>query len=157
MAILLKEENLFHKALLYATDINPTVLDKASKGIFPIANMKLYSENYIESGGKSDFSNYYTATNDLVKFDESLNQKIIFSTHNLVSDHSFNQFQLILCRNVLIYFDKDLQTRVFSLFDDSLENLGFLALGSKETIRFSTIASRYKETSKKEKIWRKTG
>jgi chemotaxis protein methyltransferase CheR len=157
MAILLTEENLFHKSLLYATDINPTVLDKASKGIFPVGSMKQYSENYIAAGGKKDFSSYYTATNDYAKLDESLNRKIIFSTHNLVSDHSFNHFQLILCRNVLIYFDKELQTKVFSLFDDSLENLGFLALGSKETIRFSSIASNFKEVSKKEKIWRKQG
>ncbi|WP_423149243.1 CheR family methyltransferase [Rubrolithibacter danxiaensis] len=157
MAILLQEENLLHKSLLYATDLNPEALDKAAKGIFPLSAMKLYSENYIQAGGKKEFSSYYSAVYDRVKFNENLSSKMIFSTHNLVSDHSFNQFQLILCRNVLIYFDKDLQSKVFTLFDESLENLGFLALGSKETIRFSSIAPRFKEVNKKEKIWRKQG
>ena len=154
MAILLKEANLFHKSLLYATDINPDVLEKASQGVFPLGSMKQYSENYILSGGKNDFSSYYTASYDRVKFDESLSKRIIFSTHNLVSDHSFNEFQLIVCRNVLIYFDKGLQSKVFELFYESLENLGFLALGSKETLRFAPIAGCFKQVSP-EKIWRK--
>lgn len=154
MAILLQEANLFHKSLLYATDINPEVLERARKGIFPLSHMKHYSENYILAGGKKDFSSYYTASYDKVIFEESLSKKMIFSTHNLVSDRSFNEFQLILCRNVLIYFDKDLQARVFDLFEESLENLGYLALGSKETLRFSTISSRFKQINK-EKIWRK--
>ncbi len=154
IAIVLKELNLFNKSLLYATDINPEVLEKAEKGMFPLSQMKQYSENYILSGGKQDFSTYYSANYNLAKFDEGLKSKMIFSTHNLVSDHSFNQFQLILCRNVLIYFDKDLQAKVFTLFDQSLENLGFLALGSKETLRFSSIASNFKQLNT-EKIWRK--
>jgi chemotaxis protein methyltransferase CheR len=155
MAILLKEANLFSKSLLYATDINPEVLEKASQGVYPISVMKQYSENYILSGGKNDFSSYYTANYDSVKLDESLSSRIIFSTHNLVSDHSFNQFQLIVCRNVLIYFDKDLQAKVFNLFDESLDTLGFLALGSKETLRFSPIGNKFKQLPEKEKIWRK--
>ncbi|WP_407431108.1 CheR family methyltransferase [Arcticibacter sp.] len=154
MAILLKEANLFHKSLLYATDLNPQVLEKARKGIFPLSQMKQYSENYIQSGGINEFSKYYTANYDKAKFDESLREKMIFSTHNLVSDRSFNEFQLILCRNVLIYFDKDLQAKVFDLFEQSLDNLGYLALGSKETLRFSSIISRFKKIDK-EKIWRK--
>lgn len=154
IAILLKELNLFNKSLIYATDINPEVLEKAGKGMFPISQMKQYSENYILSGGKNEFSSYYSANYNLAKFDETLKSKMIFSTHNLVSDHSFNQFQLILCRNVLIYFDKDLQTKVFSLFDHSLEPLGFLALGTKETVRFSSIATNFKQLNT-EKIWRK--
>lgn len=154
MAILLKEANLFHKSLLYATDLNPDVLNRARKGFFPLIHMKSYSENYIQSGGKRDFSDYYTANYELAKFDSSLTSKMIFSTHNLVSDHSFNEFQLILCRNVLIYFDKDLQAKVFQLFDLSLDNLGYLALGSKETLKFTAVAPRYKQV-KKEKIWRK--
>lgn len=154
MAILLKEENLFHKSLLYATDINPDVLEKSRHGIFPLSSMKQYSENYILSGGKKDFSTYYSANYDRAKFDESLTRRMIFSTHNLVSDHSFNEFQLILCRNVLIYFDKNLQSKVFELFYGSLENLGYLALGSKETLRFSPVASKFKQVSA-EKIWRK--
>lgn len=154
IAIVLKELNLFHKSLIYATDINPDVLEKAGKGMFPLSQMKQYSENYILSGGKNDFSGYYSANYNLAKFDESLKSKMIFSTHNLVSDHSFNEFQLILCRNVLIYFDKDLQAKVFNLFNQSLENLGFLALGSKETLRFSSIAGNFKQLTP-EKIWRK--
>ncbi|QQS96147.1 CheR family methyltransferase [Sphingobacterium spiritivorum] len=155
MAIMLKEANLYHRSLLYATDINPGVLEKARKGIFPISQMKQYSENYILSGGKSDFSTYYTANYDVVKFNEDLKEKMIFSTHNLVSDSSFNEFQLVICRNVLIYFDKELQNKVFRLFDDSLDSLGFLALGSKETLRFSALESRYKQLDA-EKIWRKS-
>lgn len=154
IAILLKEANLYSRSLIYATDINPGVLEKAGKGIFPISQMKQYSENYISSGGTVDFSHYYTANYDMVKFNPDLKEKIIFSTHNLVSDSSFNEFQLIVCRNVLIYFEKELQNKVFKLFDDSLDNLGFLALGAKETIRFSDLENHYKQATT-EKIWKK--
>jgi chemotaxis protein methyltransferase CheR len=154
MAILLHESGLLQKSLLYATDINPDVLEKAKAGIFPLSQMKQYSENYLAAGGKREFSEYYTSRYDRAKFDKQLSKKMIFATHNLVSDRSFNEFQLILCRNVMIYFDKDLQDRVLHLFDQSLEALGFLALGSKETIRFSSLASSYKQIGK-EKIWRK--
>ena len=154
MAILLEEAGLLHKSLLYGTDINPAVIEKARKGIFPMSQMQKYSENYIQSGGMNDFSAYYTANYYLAKFDSSLMAKMIFSTHNLVSDFSFNEFQLILCRNVLIYFERDLQSKVLHLFDYSLENFGFLALGSKESLRFSPIVDRYKQVGK-EKIWRK--
>ncbi|MGV4413472.1 CheR family methyltransferase [Chryseobacterium sp. T1] len=154
IAILLKEANLYHKALIYGTDINPSVLEKARAGIFPLQQMKLYTENYILSGGKKDFSDYYTANYDSAKFDKSLQEKLILSTHNLVSDCTFNSFQLIICRNVLIYFDRDLQERVFNLFDDSLENLGYLALGTKETLRFSNIDKNYFQV-KDQKIWKK--
>ncbi len=155
MAILLKEANLLQKSLLYATDINPAVLEKVRLGMFPMSQMKQYSENYIAAGGKSDFSKYYIAQYDTAKFDESFKNKIILATHNLVSDTSFNEFQLILCRNVMIYFDKDLQDRALELFDNSLEKLGFLALGSKETLKFSNVMMRYKQLPSKEKIWRK--
>lgn len=155
MAILLKEAGLYHKSLIYATDINPSVLETARAGVFPISQMKTYSENYILSGGKKDFSDYYTANYDSARFDSSLKEKMILSTHNLVSDSSFNSFQLIVCRNVLIYFDKPLQERVFKLFDDSLENLGYLALGSKETLRFSNLGKTYQQIND-QKIWKKT-
>ena len=154
LAIVLKELDLLQKSLIYATDINPSVLEKAKKGLFPLNYLKSYSENYVQSGGVKDFSSYYTANYSLAKFDETLNSKMIFSTHNLVSDHSFNEFQLILCRNVLIYFDKDLQHKVFQLFDNSLEKLGYLALGSKESLDFWSNAKEYKRI-KTEKIWRK--
>lgn len=154
IAILLQELNLLNKALIYATDINPIVLEKASQAMFPLSQMKQYSENYISSGGVKDFSSYYSANYSLAKFGDELKSKIIFSTHNLVSDHSFNEFQLILCRNVLIYFDRSLQFSVLQLFDSSLEKLGYLALGTKETIDFSPISKKYRRLAT-EKIWRK--
>ena len=154
MAILLQEANLLKKSLLYATDINPDVLEKAKAGIFPLSNMKQYSENYILSGGTHDFSAHYTTRYDYAKFNRDLTSRMVFATHNLVSDGSFNQFQLVMCRNVMIYFEKPLQDRVLNLFDQSLEPLGYIALGAKETLRFSGVASHYKQL-RKEKIWRK--
>jgi chemotaxis protein methyltransferase CheR len=154
VAILLHEAGLLQKSLIYATDLNPGVLERARAGIFPIGQMKQYSENYIAAGGLSDFSSYYTANYDGVKFDEQFSKRMIFSTHNLVSDRSFNEFHLIVCRNVLIYFDKDLQEKVFELFDESLAKLGYLALGSKETLKFSSLSYKFRQESK-EKIWRK--
>ncbi|MCD2422163.1 protein-glutamate O-methyltransferase CheR [Niabella pedocola] len=154
IAILLKEIGLYNQALIYATDINPGVLEKAAKGIFAAGPMRQYAENYILSGGSKDLSVYYISQYDHVRFHSDLKSKIIFSTHNLVSDASFNEFQLILCRNVLIYFDKDLQNRVFKLFDDSLQPLGYLALGAKETIRFSHLEHKYRQWNG-EKIWKK--
>ncbi len=156
MAILLKEANLLHKSILYATDINQSVLEKAKTGIFPVSTMRLNSENYIKSGGQFDFSTYYHANYNNAKFDHSLSERMIFANHNLTSDSSFNEFQLILCRNVMIYFNKELQAKVTVLFDKSLESLGFLALGNKETLRFSPINNFYKQVDSKEKIWRKT-
>ena len=155
MAILLKEANLLHKSLLYATDINPSVLENVRRGMFPMNQMKQYSENYIMSGGREDFSRYYTAQYNSAKFDEALGAKVVLATHNLVSDGSFNEFQLILCRNVLIYFDKPLQDRVLNLFYDSLQMLGFLGLGSKESLRFTDVFGKFKPLKNKEKIWRK--
>ena len=154
MAILLKEAGLLHKSILYATDINSKVLETAKKGIFPLRMMKDYSENYRDSGGQEDFSNYYIANYGNAKFSEELSKKMVFSQHNLVSDTSFNEFDMIFCRNVLIYFDNDLQTRVISLFDESLAVLGFLALGTKETIKYSIGQEKYKQVQK-EKLWRK--
>ncbi|TDG37471.1 protein-glutamate O-methyltransferase CheR [Pedobacter changchengzhani] len=154
LAIVLKELNLLHKSLIYATDINPAVLEKAKKGLFSLNHLKQYSENYLQAEGTNDFSNYYIANYSLAKFDQALTSKMIFSTHNLVSDHSFNEFQLIMCRNVLIYFDKDLQHKVFNLFDNSIEKLGYLALGSKESLDFWPKIKDYKRV-KTEKIWRK--
>lgn len=154
MAIMLHEANLLRKAILYATDLNPDVLEKAKTGIFPLSGMKQYSENYIQSGGTADFSSYYTSRYDYARFNREFSTKMVFATHNLVSDRSFNQFQLIMCRNVMIYFEKDLQDRVLHLFDQSLEPLCYLALGAKETLRFSGIAPQYQQVGK-EKIWRK--
>lgn len=154
MAILLQELGLLHKAIIYATDINHSVLEAARKGVFPLRLMKEYAENYRNSGGKNDFSDYYTANYGLAKFDEKLSGKMVFSQHSLVSDHSFNEFDLILCRNVLIYFDKELQDRALQLFDDSLARLGYLALGTKETLKYTSVQKNY-EQLRKEKIWKK--
>lgn len=156
MAILLDEAGLLHKSLLYATDLNHNMVEQVRSGIFPVRHMKHYSENYIAAGGKLEFSKYYTAKYDRAVFSPHLRHKMIVATHNLVSDSSFNEFQVIFCRNVLIYFDKDLQEKVLHLFDNSLEKRGFLVLGTKENIRFSGIASRYETIASKEKIWRKT-
>jgi chemotaxis protein methyltransferase CheR len=154
MAIMLQEANLLDKSLLYATDINLTVIENIQRGIFPLNRMQQYSENYIASGGKKDFSSFYTAQYGWAKFNQKLKSKMIAAMHNLVSDRSFNEFQLIFCRNVLIYFDKDLQDKVLKLFDDSLERLGFLVLGSKENLRFSSVSKKFIQVEK-EKIWRK--
>ncbi|GEP51262.1 chemotaxis protein R [Flavobacterium noncentrifugens] len=154
MAIMLKEANLLHKSLLYATDISPAVLELAKKGVFPLRMIKQYSENYIASGGKEDFSRYYIANYGSAKFGEDLIERMVFSQHNLVSDRSFNEFDIILCRNVMIYFDKDLQERALELFDGSLSKLGYLALGTKETIKFSALQTKYSQLNK-EKIWKK--
>ncbi|MRX38983.1 protein-glutamate O-methyltransferase CheR [Flavobacterium sp. LC2016-23] len=154
MAIMLKEAGLLDKSIIYATDINSKVLETAKKGIFPLRMMKEYSENYRDSGGQEDFSKYYIANYGIAKFNEELAEKMVFSQHNLVSDNSFNEFDFILCRNVLIYFDNNLQKRVINLFDESLSILGFLALGTKETIKYSISTTKYKQLEK-EKIWRK--
>ena len=154
MAIMLKEAGLLERSLIYATDINPDVVEGAKKGIFPLPLMKQYSENYIQAEGQEDFSIYYTAQYNKVIFNEQLRKHMIFATHNLVSDSSFNEFQLILCRNVMIYFEKELQDRVLDIFDHSLEKGGFLALGSKETIRFSGIGHRYSLLGAN-RIWKK--
>ena len=154
VAIFLKELNLLHKSLIYATDINATVLENASQAIIPMGKIKMYTENYIAAGGSEQFSDYYSANYSLGKLKDDLKSNIIFSTHNLVSDHSFNEFQLILCRNVLIYFDRPLQSKVFGLFDSSLEKFGYLALGTKETLDFSSVARKFERHSKG-KIWRK--
>ena len=155
-AILLNEAGILNKSILYATDINESIIESAKSGIFPIKMMQRYSENYISAGGQADFSTYYRANNTSAKFDESFTKRMVFSTHNLVSDSSFNEFQLIVCRNVLIYFNQDLQNKVLQLFDKSLDNLGFLALGNKESLRFSTIGNMYNQLDAKERIWRKS-
>lgn len=155
MAIILKEAGLLDKSLIYATDINPLAIEKARKGIFPVSAMQQYSKNYRDSGGVNDFSDYYSSNYGLAKFGTNLSERMIFSTHNLVSDFSFNSFQLILCRNVLIYFEKSLQLKVLRLLDTSLDSLGFLALGSKESLRFSTVEKNYTPVRDREKLWRK--
>ena len=155
MAILLQEEGLYERARIYATDINEVVLAKAKEGIFPIDRMQEYTENYIAAGGKRAFSDYYTARYGGALFSDSLTKNVVFSLHNLVTDRSFAEFNVILCRNVLIYFDKSLQSRVHGLFYDSLAQFGVLVLGSKESLRFSPFEDKYEQINGPEKIFRK--
>lgn len=155
MAILLKEEGLYDRCRIYATDINEVVLQKAKEGIFPLDRMQEYTENYIAAGGTRAFSDYYLAKYGGAIFDESLRRNVVFSLHNLVTDRSFSEFNVVLCRNVLIYFDKTLQTKVHRLFYDSLVMFGVLSLGSKESLRFSPFEECYEQINGPEKIYRK--
>jgi chemotaxis protein methyltransferase CheR len=155
MAILLTEEGLYERSRIYATDINEVVLKKAKEGIFPIDRMQEYTENYIAAGGTRAFSDYYVAKYDGALFSPILTKNVVFSQHNLVTDHSFSEFNVILCRNVLIYFDKSLQARVLKLFYESLPMFGILALGSKESLRFSPQEDGYEQLSGPQKIYRK--
>jgi chemotaxis protein methyltransferase CheR len=155
MAILLKEEGLYERTQIYATDMNEVVLKQAKEGIFKINRLKQYTVNYQKSGGQEAFSDYYSAHYDHVVMDKSLKKNILFSDHNLATDGVFGEMHLIMCRNVLIYFDRDLQNRVFQLFNDSLFDDGFLCLGSKETIRFSSQADRFRDIVRDERIYKK--
>jgi chemotaxis protein methyltransferase CheR len=154
-AIVLEEEGLLDRARIYATDINDAVLQQARSGIFPLNRMQEYTDNYIRAGGKRSFSEYYTAMYDGALFSPSLTRNVVFSQHNLVTDRSFSEFNVIFCRNVLIYFDRDLQHRVHSLFYDSLVMFGILALGSKESLRFSQYEDCYERLDVREKLYRK--
>jgi chemotaxis protein methyltransferase CheR len=154
-AIVLEEEGLLDRARIYATDINDRVLKQAKAGIFPLNRMQEYTENYINAGGQRAFSEYYTAMYDGALFSPSLTRNTVFSQHNLVTDRSFSEFHMVFCRNVLIYFDRALQDRVHSLFYDSLVMFGILALGSKESLRFSQYEDCYEMLHVKERIYRK--
>ncbi|HEX2095098.1 MAG TPA: protein-glutamate O-methyltransferase CheR [Longimicrobiaceae bacterium] len=155
MAILLTEEGLYDRARIYATDINEVVLQQAKAGIFPLEKMQDYTQNYLQAGGKRSFSEYYTAAYDGALFSPPLTRNVVFAQHNLVTDRSFSEFNVILCRNVMIYFDRSLQARVHGLFYESLPVYGILALGSKESMRFSEYEECYEEIDSREKIYRK--
>jgi chemotaxis protein methyltransferase CheR len=155
MAILLEEEGLYERARIYATDINEVVLHTAKSGIYPVEKMKEYTQNYLRAGGTRSFSDYYVAKYDAAIFNSSLSRNVVFSQHNLVTDRSFAEFHVILCRNVMIYFDRKLQDRVHSLFYESLVPFGFLGLGSKESLRFSKYESCYEEVDARDKLYRR--
>jgi len=155
MAMLLHEEGLYDRARIYATDINAEVLKTAKAGLFPIENMRKYTSNYISAGGTKAFSDYYQVTKNGVKFHSYLTQNVVFAQHNLVTDHSFNEFHVILCRNVLIYFNKALQEKVHHLFYESLGMFGILGLGDKETINFTEMAPCYETVSSLQKMYKK--
>ena len=139
LAIILKEEGLYERSHIYATDFNDAALEKAKTRIYPLERIKEYSINYQKAGGKQSLADYYRAQYQSVIMDTALQQNITFANHNLATDGVFGEMHLILCRNVLIYFDRDLQSRVLSLFQNSLPYNGFLCLGSKETIHFSKV------------------
>ena len=155
MAILLQEEGLIERSVIYATDMNEQVLEKAKKGAFPIHKMQAYTKNYMLAGGSHAFSEYYQTDYQYAYFHPTLLKNIIFAQHNLVTDHSFNEFHVVLCRNVLIYFSPKLQSQVHQLFYESLSDKGFLCLGDKETLRFEEVISKYKEISGNERIYQK--
>lgn len=154
LAILLKEAGLLERSLLYATDINLSVLESAQRGVFPISLKDEYSQNYLASGGKNKLSDYYSENGKTFVFAKELSQRMVFSPHNLCIDQSFNEFNLILCRNVLIYFNINLQDKVIKLFKDSIAPDGHLALGTKETLDFSAVASDFESVDKKNRIWK---
>lgn len=155
MAILLKEEGLYNRCQIYATDLNPVVIQKAKEGIYPIENIKKYTLNYHQAGGKASFSEYYTAQYNAAYLNPSLKERITFAQHNLVTDGVFGEMNVIICRNVLIYFNQELQNRVISLFNESLSNGSFLCLGSKESLLLSDYSSDFIEFVEREKIYQK--
>jgi chemotaxis protein methyltransferase CheR len=155
-AILFSEENLYERCFFYGTDINVDVLEYARDGIYDLQKMKQYSENFHKTGTIHTLSDYYTAKYDAAKINHSLKKNVLFSVHNLASDGVFNEFQVISCRNVLIYFNTELQKRVIELFYNSLANFGFLCLGSKETLRNPELG-RFKTIDKKNNIYQKIG
>jgi chemotaxis protein methyltransferase CheR len=155
MAILLKEEGLLERSLVYATDINPESLEAARRGVFPLDRMRLYTENYQNAGGKRAFSDYYTAAYGGALFDRALVENVTFADHSLATDSVFSETHFVSCRNVMIYFNRRLQNRVLGLFHDSLCHRGFLGLGSKESIEFSSYASRFDVLARRERVYRK--
>ncbi|GGI74397.1 chemotaxis protein CheR [Shewanella hanedai] len=155
MAIMLKEEGLLERTRIYATDYNNHSLDIAKKGIYPAEKMQSYTESYLAAGGKASFADYYQAKFGSAKMAESLKEHITFANHNLMKDQAFAEMHLIVCRNVLIYFNPKLQDKVLALFKESLIARGFLLLGDKETIDFSEVKTSFETFSKKERIFRR--
>ncbi|WP_342433996.1 protein-glutamate O-methyltransferase CheR [Neobacillus sp. FSL H8-0543] len=155
MAILMHEEGIMEKTKIYATDMNEKALMAAQKGAFPLKKMQQYTKNYLKAGGKMAFSEYYTTDHQFAYFSPILNENLTFAQHNLVTDSSFNEFHVILCRNVMIYFDNALQQQVHRLFYDSLADCGFMGLGNKESILGLPKGIKYEEFNSSEKIYRK--
>ncbi len=155
MAILLTEEGLYERSRLYATDFNSQALATAREGIYPLDRVEKFARNYRQSGGMASFSDYSMARYRSVMLKPELRKRVTFATHNLVTDGVFGDMNLIVCRNVLIYFDKVLQNRVLELFRDSLCHLGFLCLGNKETLEFSSVAADFEVIDREQRIYRK--
>jgi chemotaxis protein methyltransferase CheR len=155
MAILLEEEGLYERCRIYATDMNEDVLRQAEKGDFPLSSMQANTANYLKASGRGPFSRYYTAKGERAIFDPRLRKNVVFALHNLATDGAFNEFNAVLCRNVLIYFTRGLQDRVHGLLYESLERFGYLGLGSKESLRITPFESRYEEADARGKLYRK--
>lgn len=155
LAILLREEGLLERTLIYATDINPVSLERAKQGIYSLEAIRAYTESYHRAGGKRSFSDYYTAAYDHAILDSTLRENVTFADHSLATDSVFSETHMITCRNVLIYFNKGLQDRAFGLFHESLCHRGFLMLGAKESLDFSAYADRFETLSRQERIYRK--
>ena len=155
LAILLAEEGLYERTRIYATDMNESVLAEATKGVMPLEKMKEYTENYLAAGGTRAFSEYYVTGYEGAQFDRSLADNIVFARHNLVTDRSFNEFHVVVCRNVMIYFDPQLQRRVHQLFYESLIRLGVLALGPKESLALTDHQDRFEALDPHERIYQK--
>lgn len=157
LAILLREEGLLERTLIYATDINTDALKKAESGVYPLEQIALYTQNHQKSGGRSSLSDHYTAAYGRAVFDKSLRRQMVFSDHSLATDSVFAEVQLVSCRNVLIYFDRHLQDRALGLFSEALCRKGFLGLGSKETMRFSAHREAFDDFVPQERIYQKRG
>jgi chemotaxis protein methyltransferase CheR len=155
MAILLEEEGLYDRCRIYATDLSEVVLHRAKLATYPLGAVQRYTENYHRAGGTKDFSSYYTADQEHALIHERLRRNVVFSLHNLASDGSFNEFHLICCRNVLIYFDEVLRDRVLNLFDESLSRGGYFALGRRESLNFTALGDTFQEVTPNMKIYRK--
>ncbi|MDB6138002.1 MAG: chemotaxis protein CheR, partial [Verrucomicrobiaceae bacterium] len=157
LAILFREEGLEERTLFYATDINTEALRKAEAGVYNIDRIPLFTANHQRTGGKSSLSNYYSAAYGSAVFDKSLRKRAVFSDHSLVSDAVFAEVQLVCCRNVMIYFNRSLQDRAVGLFKDSLVRKGFLGLGAKESLHFSSHAAEFNEFAREDRIYQKRG
>jgi chemotaxis protein methyltransferase CheR len=155
LAILMKEEGLYSRSLMYATDISDAELRKARAGVFPLDIMRKFTQNYIQAGGKRAFSEYYSARSEGAVLDPALRERVVFAQHNLVTDGSFNEFNVILCRNVMIYFNQSLQARVHQLIYRSLALFGILGLGRKESMRFTPFEANFEEIDERERIFRR--
>lgn len=155
LAILLREEGLLERSIIYATDINPAALERARQGIFPIGELQQYTRNYQAAGGTQAFSDYYTAAYQAARFDRELCRHVTFADHSLATDHVFSEMHLICCRNVLIYFNRKLQDRAIGLFAESLCHRGFLGLGSKESLDFSAHGKQFEPVAARERLFRR--
>ncbi|MCY1667179.1 CheR family methyltransferase [Rhizobium sp. SL86] len=155
--ILFREEGLEERTIFYATDINPEALAQAESGIYDLERIRLFTENHRRAGGKTSLSDYYHSGYNRCVFDKSLRRQVVFSDHSLVTDQVFGEMQFVSCRNVMIYFDRDLQDRAIGLFKDALPRNGFLGLGAKETLRFSAHANAFRDFVREEKIYQRAG